>query len=107
MQPTSRVAVTVTFLRMDVRPTGPARPLPETTPLVAIQACTVPFYRYLYDTVGGPHLWWLRRSLSDAAIEALLRDPAVHVTVLYRNGEPACDSSGHGHWMPPRASSRA
>ncbi len=89
VQPTSRVAVTVTFLRMDERPTDPPRPLPESTPLVTLRACTVPFYRYLYDTVGGPHLWWLRRSLPDGAIEALLRDPLVHVTVLYRDGEPA------------------
>ncbi len=89
VQPTSRVAVTVTFLRMDERPTDASRPLPKSTPLVTLRACTVPFYRYLYDTVGGPHLWWLRRSLSDGAIEALLRDPLVHVTVLYRDGEPA------------------
>ncbi len=89
VQPTSRVAVTVTFLRMDERPTDAPRPLPKSTPLVTLRACTVPFYRYLYDTVGGPHLWWLRRSLSDSAIEALLRDPLVHVTVLYRDGEPA------------------
>lgn len=89
VQPTSRVAVTVTFLRMDEPPADPPRPLPKSTPLVTLRACTVPFYRYLYDTVGGPHLWWLRRSLPDDAIEALLRDPLVHVTVLYRNGEPA------------------
>jgi len=89
VQPTSRVAVTVTFLRMDERPADPPRPLPKTTPLITLAACTVPFYRYLYDTVGGPHLWWLRRSLPDAAIEAILRNPAVYVTVLYRGGEPA------------------
>jgi GNAT superfamily N-acetyltransferase len=89
VQPTSRVAVTVTFLRMDQRPADPPRPLPADTPLVRLAACSVPFYRYLYDTVGGPYLWWLRRSLPDAAIAAVLRDPAVSVTVLYRGGEPA------------------
>ncbi len=89
MQPTSRVAVTVTFLRMDERPADPPRLLPNSTAMVKLAACTVPFYRYLYDTVGGPYLWWLRRSLPDAAIEALLRDPAVFITVLYRGGEPA------------------
>jgi len=89
VQPTSRVAVTVTFLRMDQRPADPPRLLPDTAPLVRLGACTVPFYRYLYDTVGGPYLWWLRRSLPDAAIAAVLRDPAVSITVLYRGGEPA------------------
>lgn len=89
MQPTSRVAVTVTFLRMEQRPSAPPLPLPEDCDLVAVAACTVPFYRYLYETVGGPYLWWLRRSLPDATLEGLLRDPAVSVTVLYRGGEPA------------------
>ena len=89
MQPSSRVAVTVTFLRMDQRPTDPPRPLPASTQLVTAAACSVGFYRHLYDTVGGQHLWWLRRSLSDATLEAILRDPAVSVTVLYRGGEPA------------------
>ncbi len=89
VQPTSRAVVTVTFLRMDQRPTDPPRRLPDGCSLVTLAACTVPFYRYLYGTVGGPYLWWLRRSLSDAVLEGLLRNPAVSVTVLYRGGEPA------------------
>ena len=94
MQPTTRVGVTVTFLRLDLQavPTmavglGPA--LPAGTSLVRLHACTVPFYRYLYATVGGPYCWWLRRSLSDSALDAILRDPAVSVWVLYRDGEPS------------------
>ncbi len=89
LQPTSRAAVTVTFLRMDQRPLDPPRRLPEGCSLVTLAACTVPFYRYLYGVVGGPYLWWLRRSLPDAALEGVLRDPAVSITVLYRGGEPA------------------
>ena len=89
VQPTSRAVVTVTFLRMDQRPADPPRRLPEECSLVTLAACTVPFYRYLYGTVGGPYLWWLRRSLPDTALEVLLRDPAVSITVLYRGGEPA------------------
>lgn len=89
MQPTSRVAVTVTFLRMDQRPTDPPRLLPAATKLVTLASCPVPFYRRLYGEVGGPYLWWLRRSLSDAALEVILRDPAVSITVLYLREEPA------------------
>ena len=89
MQPTCRVGVTVSFLRMDGRPDDPGRPLPPGTSLFGIEACTVPFYRYLYDTVGGQYVWWLRRSLPDAAIQAILHDPSVSLTVLYRGGEPA------------------
>ncbi len=83
-----RVAVTVTFLRMDhCPPPGPA--LPPDTSLVRVPRCTVPFYRYLYDTVGAAHVWWLRRTLSLATLEAILRDPGITIHVLYRNNEPA------------------
>ena len=88
MQPAVRVAVTVTFLRMEERPApGPA--LPSDVSLIPLEHCTVPFYRYLYDTVGGDYVWWLRRTLSAAALQAILRDPGVSVHVLYRGGEPA------------------
>ena len=89
MQPATRVAVTVTFLRMDRRPNTPAPLLPGDSDLVRLASPTLAFYRYLYDTVGAPHLWWLRRALPDSALEAVLRDPAVSVHVLYREGEPA------------------
>ncbi len=88
MQPATRVAVRVTFLRMDVRDKAP-RPLPSDTTLVRLAHCSVPFYRYLYGTVGGPYLWWLRRSLGDTELASILRNPAVSVHVLYRGGEPA------------------
>jgi GNAT superfamily N-acetyltransferase len=88
MLQTVRVGVTVTFLRMERRPRpGPA--LPGDTCLVRLASCTVPFYRYLYGTVGADYVWWLRRTLSDAALGAILRDPEVSVHVLYRGGEPA------------------
>ena len=88
MQPTTRVGVRVTFLRMEERNPAP-RPLPSDTGLVRLDRCSVPFYRYLYGTVGGPYVWWLRRSLADEALASILRNPAVSVHVLYRGGEPA------------------
>lgn len=88
MQPATRVAGPVTFLRMDTRTPAP-RPLPADTSLAQLAGCSVPFYRYLYGTVGGPYLWWLRRSLRDAELAAILRNPSVSVHVLYRGGEPA------------------
>ena len=88
-QPGTRAAVTVTFLRMDRRPDTPVRALPLDAELVRLACPTLPFYRYLYDTVGGPHLWWLRRAMPDGELAQLLRDPAVSVNVLYRSGEPA------------------
>ena len=89
VQPSTRAGVTVTFLRMDQPPADPPRPLPEDVILVHVARPSVPFYRYLYGTVGGPHLWWLRRAVTDEALAALLADPGIAIVVLYRGGEPA------------------
>jgi GNAT superfamily N-acetyltransferase len=89
MEPVCRVAVSVTFLRMDRAPADPAPALPEGTAVIRLTAPTVPFYRYLYATVGGPYLWWLRRAVPDEQIAALLRAPGVSIHVLYAGGEPA------------------
>ncbi len=67
-----RVDVTVTFLRMDRAPTDPAPALPEGVIVRRLPVCSVALYRKLYNNVGGPWLWWLRRMMSD-------RDLAVHL----------------------------
>ncbi|OJW25438.1 MAG: GNAT family N-acetyltransferase [Rhodospirillales bacterium 69-11] len=89
MEPVVRVAVTVTFLRMDRPPAEAAPVLPPGYTVVRLAAPTVGFYRYLYDTVGGDYVWWLRRTMPDAELAALLADPAISIHVLYANGEPA------------------
>lgn len=89
MGPVTRVGVTVTFLRMDQAPTTPAPGLAPGLQIVRLQAPTVPFYRYLYNTVGADYLWWLRRTTPDHEIAALLRDEAVAIYTLYAKGEPA------------------
>jgi GNAT superfamily N-acetyltransferase len=88
MEPTVRVGVTVTFLRMDRRPADPAPGLPEGATVVEQPRCSVAFYRYLYDTVGAPYVWWLRRAMPDAELAAQLHDPRVSIHVLYLDGEP-------------------
>ena len=89
MEPVTRVVVTVTFLRMDNVPTETAPPLPNAARVVRLPAPSVAFYRYLYDTVGAPHLWWLRRVTPDAELAALLGMPEISLNVLYVGGEPA------------------
>jgi GNAT superfamily N-acetyltransferase len=89
VETTVRVAVTVTFLRMDRRPDGLSPDLPAELYVTRVTAPTVPFYRYLYDTVGASYLWWLRRAMPDAALAGLLRDPAVSIHAVYAGGEPA------------------
>jgi GNAT superfamily N-acetyltransferase len=88
-EPTSPVAVDVTFLRMDRRPEAPPPVLPPGTRVQQAVRCTVGFYRYLYHTVGQDYVWWLRRTLPDAEIAAIIDDPGVSIQVLYQDGEPA------------------
>ncbi len=84
----TRVAVDVTFLRLEPGPAADIALLP-TESLVLVPAPTVGFYRYLYNGVGQAHCWWLRRMMPDAELAALLAHPAVSIHVLYRGGEPA------------------
>ncbi len=89
MEPVIRVAVTVTFLRMDLAPAEPPPALPVTHQVVRATSCSVPFYRYLYNHVGADYVWWLRRTMPDEELAALLGDPLVSIHVLYAGGEPA------------------
>ncbi len=88
MGPITRVGVTVTFLRMDQAPMVPAPGRESTFQIVRAQSPSVPFYRYLYNTIGADYLWWLRRATPDHELAALLRDKAVAIHVLYFGGEP-------------------
>ena len=89
-EPVTRIAVDVTFLRMDAPPEAPAPAMPAGANVVRITPrCSVPFYRYLYDTVGRDWVWWLRRTQPDAEIAGLLARPDISIHVLYQGGEPA------------------
>jgi GNAT superfamily N-acetyltransferase len=89
MEPVIRVGVVVTFLRMERAPRDPAPALPAGAEVRQERPCSVAMYRYLYDSVGAAYCWWLRRTMADRALAALLRDPAVGVHVLRIGGEVA------------------
>ena len=89
MEPVARVTVTVTFLRMDRAPAEPAPGFPHGVGVTRVAKPTVPFYRYLYDTVGADYVWWLRRTMPDSELAMLLGDPSVSIHVLYSGGQPA------------------
>ena len=59
---------TITYLEMLARPTGRAPAPLGKLALMRAENCTVSFYRYLYDTVGEPWLWFERRLFGDAAL---------------------------------------
>jgi GNAT superfamily N-acetyltransferase len=50
--------------------------------------CTVRYYRWLYDAVGGPWQWWNRKRWSDDQLAAYLGQPAIEVHVLHARGAP-------------------
>lgn len=79
----------VTHLEMHTAPTRTvARPLGQ---LAITRASRPPvhFYRYLYETVGGPHIWVNRRRLDDAELAEIIHDAAVEIYVLHIDGCPA------------------
>ncbi|HML10559.1 MAG TPA: GNAT family N-acetyltransferase [Stellaceae bacterium] len=81
---------TVTYLEMLERP--PPRVLPAPLGKLALmraEGCSVPFYRYLYNTVGERWLWYARRVWSDAALAAELQKQTTEIFVLYVGGVPA------------------
>ena len=84
-----RVGVDVTFLRMDRLVLGVVPGLPLGSAVVRVLECSVPFYRYLYATVGADYCWWLRRTLSDAELATVLAPPSLEIHLLMFKGEPA------------------
>lgn len=89
MNPITRATVTVTFLRMHKQRAISAPVFEQSFQVVRLNSPSVPFYRYIYNTVGENYLWWLRRIVPDDDLAALLRDDAISIYVLYRDGEPA------------------
>ncbi len=82
--------VTITYLQMVRQPTGsPKRPPLSELAVFRVKQPSLPFYRFLYNEVGHPWLWYERRAMADADLQDILCHQKVHVYVLYRGGEPA------------------
>jgi GNAT superfamily N-acetyltransferase len=80
----------ITYLEMRARPSGPPPPAPlGKHALMRADDCTVSFYRYLYETVGTPWLWYERRLWNDAELAAELGKSTTEIFVLYVGGVPA------------------
>jgi GNAT superfamily N-acetyltransferase len=85
-----KLEVVVTFLEMLDPPDRPAAIIPPgKVAIVRAENPTLSFYRYLYNTVGEPWLWWLRRLMGDDELAEILAKPETHVYVLYVAGVPA------------------
>jgi len=83
-----RAVVTVTFLRMEHRKFGKSPEFPEGATLTT-ETLNVAQYRKLYNDVGGPWLWWLRRIMPDDMLARHLASPLVSIFCLRLHGETA------------------
>lgn len=80
----------VTHLEMRARPGQRVHaPRGFMLALMGVEAIPLHFYRYLYEIVGKPHHWQMRRGLSDAALSGIVHAETTQVEVLYCDGAPA------------------
>lgn len=87
---TEPVDLVVTYLEMRAPPTRPSPPPPlRKLALLRAEKPTISFYRYLYCAVGEPWLWYVRRTMSDEDLAAIITDESVEIYVLYVAGVPA------------------
>lgn len=85
-----RLTARITHLEMTARPAH--RILPPTGPKLAqmrAEAMPLHFYRYLYEQVGRPHHWLLRRAMTDEELAAVIHSAETEIEVLYVDGAPA------------------
>ena len=88
--PAGKLAVSVTYLRMDRPPDHAPVPAPsEKLALIRAERPTLSFYRFLFRGVGEPWLWADRLRMTDDALTARLHDPRTALYVLYDAGVPA------------------
>jgi hypothetical protein len=81
--------IKTTNLKMFARPERVVSPPREGLLVVHAKKPTVPYYRYLYDTVGRGYCWPRCKRPSDVELAALLNDPRLEVPVLTAEGVPA------------------
>ena len=88
--PPGKLECVITYLEMTEPPTSPTPPRPASKlALLHAESPTVAFYRFLYNNVGARWLWYERRTMDDATLEAIIQNPEVEIYVLHVHGVPA------------------
>lgn len=125
-----KIAATVTSLEMFAPPSSHNDPAGHGLEIERITDPELGWYRDLYRRVGGPWLWVSCLRMDDAALAAVLHDPAVEVWAAFKDGRAeglveldfrvpgVCEllyfgltdaviGQGAGRWMMNRAIERA
>ena len=87
-----RLDVTFTYLEMHEPPSqSPTHPpnLKHPVMLTRIMDPTISFYRYLYNVVGEPWLWYERRIMDDEKLRHIIHDDKIEIYCLFVGGVPA------------------
>lgn len=87
-----KLPVTITWLEMTSPPGHPPAPAPlheAPIALTRLHSPTVCFYRYLYDSIGEPWLWWDRRLWSDEELQAAITAENTDIYLLSVGSIPA------------------
>ena len=87
-----RLEVTFTYLEMRESPNqSPVHPpdLKHPVTLTRIMEPTISFYRYLYNVVGEPWLWYERRIMEDEKLAHIINDDNIEIYCLFVGGVPA------------------
>ncbi|QDY99680.1 GNAT family N-acetyltransferase [Nitratireductor mangrovi] len=86
----AKLKARVTHLEMTALPAHRV-PMPFGPRLAVMRAENMPvhFYRYLYEQVGKPHHWTMRRRIADKALAAAIHAGSTEIEVLYVDGVPA------------------
>ncbi|MBX8811293.1 GNAT family N-acetyltransferase [Ochrobactrum sp. MR34] len=84
------VSVNITRLEM-AAPLNVALPLPAGLRLAIMLAENMPvhLYRYLYEVIGKPHHWMLRRMQNDETVTSIIQAEETRILLLYVDGCPA------------------
>lgn len=87
--PVGKVELITTYFEMHGTPVrGRERACPAGLRVEEAVTPPIHFYRYLYNTIGSPWVWWERKRQSDARIAEDIHHPEVSLYVAYLNGVP-------------------
>ena len=83
------VDVTVYYLEMLAPSRRSVRAPRDGLTVLHVQSPSVPYYRFLYDSVGKDYYWLSRRKLSDEELATVIQNRRNELHVLHVDGSPA------------------
>lgn len=83
------VEVTVYSLEMPAHSKQVVPPPREDLTVLHVRTPSVPYYRFLYNSVGSAYHWLSRRKLTDAELAFVIHNPLNELHVLHAAGSPA------------------